>query len=133
MNASVASLSSGSGPPSYPGSLSAHSDTDLPSYSPPITNLRRPRSAPQSRHEVEHRYELLAGNGRAWATLKIQSRSRSAQQMPLFVEGDRVNGSLALNLKKAENIKTITLIVCALLSLIPYFFLIFFLDAGPSC
>ncbi|KAF9041999.1 hypothetical protein BDZ89DRAFT_1128688 [Hymenopellis radicata] len=103
-----------SGPPSYPSSLSARSDIDLPSYSPPTLSLRRPRTAPQPRPPVEHKYELLSGNGTAWATLKVQSRSRSSQQMPTFAEGDKVNGSLVLDLKKNESIKSIHLVVCHL-------------------
>lgn len=98
-----------SGPPSYPSSLSARSDADLPPYSPP---LRRSRTAPASRAPIEHKYELLSGNRRAWATLKVENRSRSVQQMPTFAEGDNVKGSLVLDLKKSEGFKSITVVVC---------------------
>ncbi|KAK0469610.1 uncharacterized protein EV420DRAFT_46434 [Desarmillaria tabescens] len=92
-------------PPSYssnsPHIPTAGYDFDLPAYS-----QHRPGDDVSTR-STHHRYELYTSKRKAWATLVLQSRARSAEHIPLFCQGDNIVGSLALEIDKEDSIKMI--------------------------
>lgn len=93
-------------PPSYGGPSRAAA---LPVYS------RRASSVSASQRPVltEHRYHLSSRRSKPpWATLKVFSRSPTPAQLPTFFEGDKITGSLALNLEQTETITCVSVVVC---------------------
>lgn len=59
------------------------------------------------RPQTEHVYQLTNNSG-SWATLKVLSRARKANQMPIFLEGDMITGSFSLTLDSEDHIMAIT-------------------------
>ncbi|KAJ7227395.1 hypothetical protein GGX14DRAFT_348124 [Mycena pura] len=91
-------------PPSYGGPSRAAA---LPVYS------RRASSVAASQRLVltEHQYHLSSRRSKPpWATLKVFSRSPTPAQLPTFFEGDRITGSLALNLEQTETITCVSVV-----------------------
>ncbi|KAK7437000.1 hypothetical protein VKT23_006714 [Stygiomarasmius scandens] len=96
---------------SYPflhGSTSSlvpgQSTTSLPAYSRLPTPPLRPRTP---RPKTEHVVELSNNSGmggaaskksKPWAVLKVYSNARSSKSLPTFVEGDKITGSVTLDL-----------------------------------
>ncbi|CAK5269637.1 unnamed protein product [Mycena citricolor] len=67
---------------------------------PPSYNEGMPRT--------EHYFHLPPRSVKPpWATLKLISRSQSATQLPIFLEGDRIGGRLTFNLTQPESIVAI--------------------------
>jgi hypothetical protein len=51
-----------------------------------------------------------SGNlAKPWVYLKIRSRARTANSVPLFIEGDTIAGSVVLDLRTEKKFKAITL------------------------
>ena len=70
-------------------------------------------------NRVEHKYFLKTekSEGETWATLKLASGARSSSAIPLFYEGDEIEGSLNLYLEKGDPIQDITIWVLGEFSL----------------
>ena len=73
-------------------------DEDLPAYSSLIVSPNRP-----------HVYELLNRQQLPWLSVKISSRSKSPDSLPTFFRGDKIIGSVDLNLDSAETILAVDL------------------------
>jgi hypothetical protein len=52
-----------------------------------------------------------SGSKKAWATLKVNSRAHSLQQLPSLVEGDDIVGSFRLDLENDDPIHSIKISV----------------------
>lgn len=87
-------------PPDYPpnGSVSA------PSY-------RHTRAEPTSREGIEHAYHLTGSKAKPWASLKLKSTARSADALPVFMEGNVIRGRVELNGLKKDNIVEVAIVV----------------------
>lgn len=64
-----------------------------------------------SRQRQAHTYTLQNGNKPPWATLHVLSWAPTAKSLPVFFEGQTIEGSVDLDLPKPENIKAITISV----------------------
>ncbi|EIN11045.1 hypothetical protein PUNSTDRAFT_133099 [Punctularia strigosozonata HHB-11173 SS5] len=80
----------------------------LPAYTEPIAGVPR--------EPVVHCIQLETSKQKAWVTLTIQSRARNAQQLPEFLEGDKITGSLDLDLDKGDSIIAISVSVVGILT-----------------
>ncbi|KAJ6520898.1 hypothetical protein DFH09DRAFT_1287349 [Mycena vulgaris] len=79
-------------PPSY--------DNGLPVYS---------RRVVPRRIMTEHQYHLSSrGSKPPWATLKVLSRAPTPSHIPTFLEGDKITGSLTLDLERTDNITCVS-------------------------
>lgn len=84
------------------------SDPELPAYARRATH---PPTAVPEVQRTEHHYDLSTGSGKPWATLTVLSRSPSPQQLPTFLEGDKIEGSVKLNLESGDHISSISMSV----------------------
>lgn len=91
-------------PPVYHDRFSVQSSVvTLPAYT------RRPRPSTASRRELtEHIFELKSKKSKPWATLKLLSSARNPDQLPTYIEGDSIGGSLGLSLDHPDHILRIT-------------------------
>lgn len=67
--------------------------------------------ASEKRHLVNHSYNLSTKKGLPWATLNIQSRSRTTSRIPFFIEGEPITGSIELNLLEEKSMKSVSIAV----------------------
>lgn len=90
---------------------SAKPDSELPEYSPDWGHaaLHSPREL------VTHTYSLTDKHGRAWFKLNIQSRALSPEYLPHLVEGSPIKGSVDLDLTEETSMKSIKVVVSALM------------------
>lgn len=87
-------------PPEY----QANGDLGLPSY-----NFNaRPAFV---RSPTEHTYHLTGGKSKPWATLKVQSAAQSAESIPVFLEGNVMNGLFELSLDKPDHVVEVGIVV----------------------
>ena len=70
--------------------------TELPNY------FDLPGGAPRT-----HQYNLEDSKGKPWVILRLSSRAPSSKALPVFFEGDKVNGEVEANLGKGENCKAV--------------------------
>jgi len=81
---------------------------ELPSYSPstqvgsPSTSQQIPEFAPQT-------YSLEDNKGVSWIWLKIKSRAKGAKQLPIFFQGDVIEGEVEVDFSKADGAKAVTI------------------------
>ncbi|KAF8206140.1 hypothetical protein K438DRAFT_2013934 [Mycena galopus ATCC 62051] len=95
-------------PPVYGGTFSvSQSVTSLPAY----TARDRPSTASAVRELTEHVYEIKDKKKKPWATLKLKSSARSSTSLPTFLEGDRITGSVTLDLSNSEKILGVSVLV----------------------
>ncbi|KAJ6624070.1 hypothetical protein B0H10DRAFT_1785291 [Mycena sp. CBHHK59/15] len=93
-------------PAVYGGTFSvAPSVTSLPAY----TAHARPSTA--VRQLTEHLLELKDKKKKAWATLKLSSNARNSTSLPTFLEGDKITGSVTLDLSSSENILGVSILI----------------------
>ncbi|KAF5346155.1 hypothetical protein D9758_009962 [Tetrapyrgos nigripes] len=83
--------------------LPGQSTTSLPAYTRRASPSPRRTTRPKTEHIVE--LSNISGIGGAtskkskpWAVLKIYSSARSSKSLPVFLEGDKITGSLTLDL-----------------------------------
>ncbi|KAJ7067120.1 hypothetical protein C8F01DRAFT_1247521 [Mycena amicta] len=94
-------------PPVYGGTFSiAPSVISLPAYT---AHAPRPRTAGTVREPTEHVFEIKDKKKKAWATLKLNSSARSATNLPTFLEGEPLQGSVTLDLSHSEKILGVTI------------------------
>lgn len=96
-------------------SVDASADSELPAYSDQQSALTAPTvpltgTAPVPRPPTEHVYELTNSRG-AWATLKLYSSAHKAESTPIFLGGDPISGTFALELDREDHILAINLAV----------------------
>ncbi|KAK7033382.1 hypothetical protein R3P38DRAFT_2922387 [Favolaschia claudopus] len=95
-------------PPLYGGTFSvSQSVTSLPAYSA----RDRPSTAGAVRELTEHTFELKDKKKKPWATLRLKSSARSSTSMPTFLEGERITGSVTLDLSNSEKILGVSILV----------------------
>ncbi|KDQ56976.1 hypothetical protein JAAARDRAFT_35575 [Jaapia argillacea MUCL 33604] len=86
----------------------SQADQDLPPYahhaSPPSTSANR-------RELTDHVYHLYNSKNKPWASLKVRSTARSNKFLPVYYEGEPINGEVELNFEKEERIKAVSLMV----------------------
>lgn len=78
---------------------STHDDHDMvgpPEYSESSGATRR------RTERSEHSYTLENSKGRRWLSLSVNSRSPSAQLLPLYHEADTISGRVDLDLDNSE-------------------------------
>ncbi|KAI0701346.1 hypothetical protein BC835DRAFT_1411493 [Cytidiella melzeri] len=81
-------------------------DPELPSYSQSQSTRRRATvTVPQQ--PATHIYRLLDKSGTAWFIVKCKSRAHRPEQVPRILEGDKVEGSVELNLSNWKSIKSV--------------------------
>ncbi|KAF7985707.1 hypothetical protein HWV62_2288 [Athelia sp. TMB] len=90
-------------PPSVYSSQSAAASLKAPSYT------RRTTSS-SSRGRAEHTYNMLNSKGSPWISLRFHSAAHAAQNIPVFWEGDTIDGTLELDGSK-ENIVQVDITV----------------------
>ncbi|KAJ7170926.1 hypothetical protein C8R43DRAFT_71609 [Mycena crocata] len=96
-------------PPVYGGSFSVSpSVTSLPAYS---AYARRPSTAGATREPTQHVFEIKDKKKKPWATLKLSSSARSATSLPTFLEGDKIAGSVTLDLEHSEKILGVSILI----------------------
>lgn len=97
-------------PPVYGGTFSvSQSVTSLPPY----TAYARPSTAGAVRELTEHVFEIKDKKKKPWATLKLSSSARSSSSLPTFLEGDKITGSVTLDLSSCEKILGVSILVSA--------------------
>ncbi|KAJ7041041.1 hypothetical protein C8F04DRAFT_187597 [Mycena alexandri] len=107
-------------PPVYNPLHSLASDFELPAYSarggvaaalplalganstPDVTAVPAPK---------EYSSELRNSWGKPWATLTLLADPRSSPTVPTFVEGSDITGSVSLNLRNHDPIKSVVIII----------------------
>ncbi|KAJ7707460.1 hypothetical protein B0H17DRAFT_1032757 [Mycena rosella] len=94
-------------PPMYGGTFSSQSVASLPAY----TAHERPSTAGAARELTEHVFELKDKKKRAWATLKLSSSARASTSLPTFLEGDKITGSVTLDLTNSEKILGVSIMI----------------------
>ncbi len=94
------------GPPPFESAPAAEVDGDLPSYTSP-----RSPTGTRDRARSEHQFTLTDKTGKAWAVWTLLSDARSPAQMPLFIEGSTIAGSLKLHLDEPDGIEAIDITV----------------------
>ncbi|KAJ7808186.1 hypothetical protein B0H14DRAFT_2870976 [Mycena olivaceomarginata] len=95
-------------PPIYGGTFSVSpSVTSLPAY----TARDRPSTAGAVRELTEHVFEIKDKKKRAWATLKLKSSARASTSLPTFLEGDKITGSVTLDLGSSEKILGVSVLI----------------------
>lgn len=95
-------------PPVYGGTFSvSQSVTSLPAY----TARDRPSTAGVVRELTEHEFDIKDKKKKPWATLKLRSNARSSASLPTFLEGDKITGSVTLDLSSSEKILGVSLLV----------------------
>lgn len=97
-------------PPVYqPGNreIYAPSVSSLPAY----TRQPPPRPTTSRRELTEHVFELRTKYDKVWLTWKLMSYAREPDQLPTFLEGNNIRGSLTLNLEQPDAIQTISISV----------------------
>jgi len=80
---------------------------ELPGYSPAP---RRPRTGTGG-FRREHRFSLKDRSGREWLSFKVNSRAVNTKNIPVFLDGDTVEGEVQLDLAKAQRLKCLTITV----------------------
>jgi len=91
---------------------SLRSVTTLPAYSAhapvPTRQTIRPTSARRREPLTEHVFDLSHKKStKPWASLKLQSFATSSKSLPMFVEGDKLKGSVVLDLEQPEHISLV--------------------------
>jgi hypothetical protein len=85
-------------------------NSPLPAYST-ASALASPQAPPPNRELTTHETHINASKGKPWLTLKLRSRARDANKLPEFLTGDRITGSIELDLPKGDPIVGITVTV----------------------
>ncbi|KAJ6453212.1 hypothetical protein C8R47DRAFT_261805 [Mycena vitilis] len=93
---------------SFPPVYEAASDS-LPAYSPRGGN-RRHRSGGTG-GSTEHVFSLEDKKNKIHATLRLFSSAPTSNSLPTFLEGDKMNGSLELNVSNNEKIAGVSVFV----------------------
>jgi hypothetical protein len=60
---------------------------------------------------TEHVFEIKDKKKKAWATLKLKSSARASTSLPTFLEGDKITGSVTLDLGSSEKILGVSVLV----------------------
>ncbi|KAJ6507885.1 hypothetical protein C8R47DRAFT_60614 [Mycena vitilis] len=95
-------------PPVYGGSFSvSQSVTSLPAY----RARDRPSTAGAVRELTEHVFEIRDKKKKAWATLRLRSSARTPSSLPTFLEGDKITGSVTLDLANSEKILGVSVLI----------------------
>ncbi|KAJ7618927.1 hypothetical protein DFH06DRAFT_1304647 [Mycena polygramma] len=97
-----------SSPPVYEAGPISASDS-LPAYSPRAGN-RRHRSGGSS-GSTEHVFSLEDKKNKMHATMKLFSSAPTSNSLPTFMEGDKINGSLELDIPNNEKIAGVSIFV----------------------
>ncbi|KAJ7067171.1 hypothetical protein C8F01DRAFT_1247565 [Mycena amicta] len=84
---------------------------------PPSYDSTAPRRPPgyslapaQRRLMTEHQFTLTSRGNRPWATLKLLSRSPNPAQLPTILQGDRLLGTLVLDLEHSDSITAVSVV-----------------------
>lgn len=91
--------------PNYSTEFPNVSLPELPTYTPGAGQRARPRE------RSEHVYHLLNGADKPWLTLRVLSWAPSEKHLPVFIEGETINGLVEMNLEKTENVKQVAVYV----------------------
>lgn len=93
--------------------LPSYSDAELPppelQDEPPAYDCR-PYTPPVV-VRTEHSYNLSDRKGKPWITLKLQGNGLLSKQIPTFIEGEHITGSVALSLESKDPIQSISISV----------------------
>lgn len=84
-------------------------DSDPPTYSGPLSRRRGGRSRTG---RTEHTYTINNTNEHPWMTLKVKSWASSKNSLPVFIEGQSIEGIVELDLRKSDSINAINVTVC---------------------
>ena len=87
---------------------------ELPAYSPPPESPTI-NAALSPREPVTHTCSLTNRQGKDWARLKVISKARSAESVPLILEGEPICGSVELDLATDTPMKSVMIHVSLLL------------------
>ncbi|KAJ7312876.1 hypothetical protein DFH08DRAFT_1087431 [Mycena albidolilacea] len=100
-------------PPSYDPSegLAAAADSELPIYSGCILPSRCTTSTAQPAAPKEFSYEIKDYSAKPWATLTLLGHPILSSTTPTFIDRSEITGSLKLNLRSPDPIKSITIFV----------------------
>ncbi|KAF8194357.1 hypothetical protein K438DRAFT_1827838 [Mycena galopus ATCC 62051] len=79
----------------------------LPAYSPRDGT----HGSSGSRGSTEHVFSLKDKKNQIWATLKLFSSASTPTSLPTFLEGDKINGTLNLNIPANEKIAGVSILV----------------------
>jgi hypothetical protein len=81
----------------------------LPTY----TEARAAGAAPPRTSELptEHTFHLLKTSGHRWLTLRLRSNAASSTSEPYYFGGDSIAGTVELDLRDPERIRSIELSV----------------------
>ncbi|KAJ7667124.1 hypothetical protein B0H17DRAFT_1251884 [Mycena rosella] len=93
-----------SSPPVYEAGTFIAS-ASLPAYS------RRDHQHGGSRGSTEHIFSLKDQKNKIQPTLKLFSSAPTSASLPTFLEGDKINGSLALHIPRGEKICRVSIVV----------------------
>ncbi|KAJ7745723.1 hypothetical protein B0H16DRAFT_971557 [Mycena metata] len=96
-----------SSPPVYGSSFTSQSFASLPAYSA----RDRPSTAGAVRELTEHTFEIKDKKKKAWATLKLKSNAKSPANLPTFLEGNKITGSVTLDLSSSEKILGVRVLI----------------------
>lgn len=80
---------------------------ELPAYTRRNT-LAAPLQPP--RQPTEHTFPLISSStNKAWACLRLSSSAKSAKSLPTFYEKEKINGSVDINLGRADSVSAVSL------------------------
>ncbi|KAF7357383.1 hypothetical protein MSAN_01334300 [Mycena sanguinolenta] len=100
-----------SSPPIYqPGTFSLSrvaSSASLPAYSP----RHSAHNSTGSRPSTEHIFTLKNKKNKIWATLKVFSSAAIPANLPTFLEGDKIDGTLSVKIPPNEKISEVSILV----------------------
>lgn len=82
---------------------------DLPVYSPRTANS--PGTSQQVPEFSSQTYKLEDNKGTPWIWLNIRSRAKGEKQLPIFFEGDMVEGTVEVDFSKTDGAKAVTIAV----------------------
>ncbi|KAJ7366255.1 hypothetical protein DFH08DRAFT_728184 [Mycena albidolilacea] len=99
-----------SSPPVYErGTFSV--SASLPAYSPRPADAMATRAFSGSRGSTEHIFALKDKKNKTWATLTLASSAPAPSSLPTYLEGDKITGSLSLNIPANQKIAEVSIIV----------------------
>ncbi|KAJ6520896.1 hypothetical protein DFH09DRAFT_1331546 [Mycena vulgaris] len=82
-----------------------------PVYGGTFSVSQRPSTAGAVRPLTEHVFEIKDKKKKPWATLKLSSSAPRATSLPTFLEGDKINGSVTLDLSNSEKILGVSILI----------------------
>jgi hypothetical protein len=91
----------------------SHPNAFLSKSDKSASSARRKTSVPSC--DTTHVYALSDSKGFVWASLEVMSSAKESHHLPSFVEGNSINGSVALNLPKGDSIHSVIVTVSTII------------------